>query len=259
MSTYEIAPGSILQRMYLKSRLRKLKMQGKRFLEVGAGTGYNSRILLEEGMKGIGLDLNPESCELNKQMNELYIGKKLYSVSNQNFFELGSEVKYDLIISCMVIEHLSDDDVLKYFEKCKSLLSTNGIIITLVPSAMKYWGIEDEIAGHFKRYSFDCFSKIANNSSLKINHIAGLTYPLSNILFSLSNYLVKKAEGHKADLAMEERTVKSSNRKVMFKTDYPMYFKLLLNEITLWPFYLLQILNSKNPDSMVIYAEIKNH
>jgi len=257
MPTYEIAPGSILQRMYLKSRLRKLQMQGKRFIEVGAGTGYNSRILLEEGMKGIGFDLNAESCELNKQMNELYIGKELYSVSNQNFFDLGIDSKFDLIISCMVIEHLSDEDVVKYFAKCKSLLHTNGVIITLVPSSMKYWGIEDEIAGHFKRYSFDCFRKIASKSSLKIHHIAGLTFPLSNILFSLSNYLVKKAEGHKASLTMEDRTVKSSNRKVLFKTDYPFYFKLLLNEITLWPFYLLQILNSKNPDSMVIYAEIK--
>lgn len=257
MRTYEIAPGSILQRMYLKQRLKALNLSGKRFLEVGAGTGYQSRILLEFGMKGKGLDLNDASCAANAEMNAEFILQKSYSVENTNFFELPETEKYDVIISCMVIEHLSDADVSRYFHTCKRLLNPGGIVITFVPSSMKYWGIEDEIAGHYKRYTYNCFEKIAQECDLKIQHMAGLTYPLSNMLFGLSNTLVKKAEGHKEELSMEDRTVLSSNRKVMFKTDYPWYFRLALNEITMLPFFTLQAANLKNNDAMVIYNEMK--
>lgn len=257
MKTYEIAPGSILQRMYLKNRIEKNLLRGKKFLEVGAGTGYQSRILLEAGMTGKGLDLNIESCKTNQELNASFISQGLYEVEHKNFFDENPNEKYDLILSCMVIEHLPDEDVFKYFEQCKKYLKAGGIIITLVPSCMKYWGIEDEVAGHFKRYQFSDFDKIGQQCQLKIHHMAGLTYPISNILFGLSNKLVNKAESHKKNLSMEERTVNSSSRKVLFKTDYPWYFKLALNSITLSPFYFLQNLNRKNPDAMVIYCELK--
>ena len=257
MKTTEIAPGSILQRMYLKSRLRKLKLKDGRFLEIGAGTGYISRILLKKGLKGIGLDLNIDSCEVNREINKDYISQGSYEVSNANFFELEEDDKFDLIISSMVIEHLDENQVQSYFNKCKSLLKTDGVIITLVPSSMKYWGIEDEIAGHYKRYSFDCFREISKAHDLKINKNVGLTYPLSNMVFRLSNFLVRRAESQKENLSMQEKTVKSSNRKVMYKTNFPIFFRLFLNEITLFPLHVLQKLFASNKNAMVIYNEMK--
>lgn len=257
MKTKEIAPGSVLQRMYLKERLRAMNQPSRRFLEVGAGTGYTSNILLNAGYSGVGFDLNTASCDVNREMNRTFVESGRYAVRNDDFLDLPLSEKFDLIISCMVIEHLSEADVEAYFKKCRELLAPDGSIITLVPAGMQFWGIEDEIAGHFKRYSFACFEKIAAQHRLSIQKNVGLTFPVSNLLLQLSNFLIRKSEAHKQQMSMQERTVLSSNRQVMFKSDFPAVFGLFLNEITMLPFHLLQKACSKSTKSMVIYCEMK--
>lgn len=256
MQTTEIAPGSILQRMYLKSRFKDWKIKGT-FLEIGSGTGYISKLFLENNLKGIGLDLNNESCKINTNLNNLYIEQQKYQVLNENFLQYDFQEKFDVIISCMVIEHMNEEDVHRYFTKATKLLNPNGVIVSLVPSSMKHWGIEDEIAGHFKRYTFECFNKISQKYSLRIIKNVGLTYPLSNFLLPLSNYLVNKSEKSKLVLNKQEQTVLSSNRKVFLKTNFPSFLRLVLNEYTMYPLYILQSIFRNNKNSLVIYSELQ--
>jgi hypothetical protein len=214
-------------------------------------------MFLENGMTGVGFDLNTGACDNNRTLNADYIKDKKYEIFNSDFFTSNLPVKFDMIISCMVLEHLNDEMVSDYFKICKSYLNKNGKIVILVPSSMKHWGIEDEIAGHFRRYSFSDFDSIAKSHQLKISNKAGLTHPISNWLLGLSNYLVKKNEGHKKDLTMQEQTVESGNRNVKFKTDFPSYFKLFFNTITLYPFHIFQKINSNNQNSLVMYCEFE--
>jgi SAM-dependent methyltransferase len=253
----EIAPGSILQRMYFKKRIRKASF--KTFCEIGAGNGVLSELLLKSGLQGRGYDLNESACRNNENRNKHFIGQGKYKVICGDFLSSPPEEKFDMIISAMVIEHLDDADVKKYFEVCKQHLNPGGRIIVFVPASQKYWGIEDEIAGHFRRYEFADFKIIASVHSLQINDLHGLTFPVSNILFSLSNYLVKTNEGGKRKLSMHEQTVLSGNRNVKFKTSFPFIFKLVLNEVVLYPFYILQRIFKKHPSSMVIYCEMSKN
>lgn len=250
----EIAPGSILQRMYFKNRLKKMKA-GK-FLEVGCGNGYLSEILLSRGWQGTSFDLGESACEKSRQRNAKFITEKKYSVVSGDFLTAEINEKSDLVISMMVIEHLAPENVERYFEKCKKIIKPEGKIAVFVPAGMKHWGVEDDIAGHFRRYEFADFYKLAEESGLVILDLSGLTYPVSNLLLGLSNRMVRKNEGHKKDLSLEERTIQSGDRSVKFKTSFPFYLKLLLNEMVLFPFHLLQIINKKNPGSMVIYCEM---
>ena len=55
----------------------------------------------------------------------------------------------------MVLEHLDEEDELRYFEKCEQDLKPGGFAILLVPASPAHWGVEDEIAGHYRRYTFD--------------------------------------------------------------------------------------------------------
>ncbi len=248
-----LAPGSILQRMYLKERLNSFNP--KTFCEIGSGNGILAKLFLSRGMKGVGYDLNAGACANNNELNLDSIASGNYNVYNENFLSSTSKNKYDLIISCMVIEHLDEETVNNYFEYCKNALSENGRILVLVPSSMRHWGIEDEIAGHFKRYEFEDFNTIAEKHNLQILNVAGLTYPISNWLLGLSNYVVKKNEGHKKNISMQEQTVESGNRKVKYKTDFPAYFGLIFNSLTLLPFHVLQKINKKNSNSLVMYCE----
>lgn len=251
-----LAPGNILQNLYIKGRIRSIKPAT--FCEIGSGNGHVSRILLEMGLTGKGYDLNESACENNAELNSKYIQEKKYSVSNGDFLAERSGEKYDFIFSCMVIEHLDDPTLEKYFQRCKEVLAPGGTIAVFVPANMSYWGIEDEIAGHFKRYTFKDFKDIAGRFNIDIRDMAGLTYPISNWLFKLSNKLVSKNEGYKSSLSMQEQTVLSGNRDIKFKTSFPWYTGVILNPVVMYPFHILQRMNRNNESSMVIYCEFKN-
>lgn len=251
-----LPPGNILQYLYLKERINSIKTNGlESFIEVGSGNGNVSKILLDKGLKGIGFDLNESACENNKERNGDYINKGVYKVFNEDFILNEQNFKVDIVISCMVIEHMPEDILNNYFLKCKEVLNKNGVIITLVPSSMKYWGIEDEIAGHIKRYEFENFHEISKRYDLSISNISGLTYPISNIVLGISNRLIKNNESSKLQLSQKEKTIYTGNRNVKYKTTFPKVFNLILNPFVLYPFHLLQKAFKSNKNNMVIYCE----
>jgi hypothetical protein len=43
----------------------------------------------------------------------------------------------------------------------------------------------------------------------------------------------------------------------MFKTDYPAWMRLLLNEVTMYPLHLLQKAMRGNPNALILYAEMR--
>ena len=157
----------------------------------------------------------------------------------------------------MVIEHLPEDILKPFINKCKDLLSEGGTITFLVPSSMKHWGIEDEIAGHIKRYEKEDFIDFKEKYNLDINNITGLTFPISNWLFQISNFLVKKSESSKLLLSQKEKTVYTGNRNVAYKTTFPIIFGIILNEIVLYPFHIIQKLFSNNKNCLVLYCELR--
>lgn len=252
---YLLTPGHILQLQYLKRRLKKQNHHS--FIEFGSGIGYVSHELLKLGLQGRAYDLNVEACERSSVENAVYIKKNQFQVCNADFLEAASKDKVDLIISVMVLEHLTDQELQSYFKKCRELLNPDGIVVNMVPASPAHWGVEDDIAGHLRRYTFASIRKLASDSSFEAIHVSGLTYPLSNCLLGLSNYLVKRSESQKLNLSKKEQTVSSGHRDVPFKTSFPKFIRYLVNPFTLFPFYFLQILNKNNPSSLVIYSEFK--
>lgn len=255
--TYDQAPGNVLQNMYLKRRLRKWAKQGMRFIEMGAGNGHMSSILLKAGLTGIGFDLSEKACANNSRRNEIYLSRQQYAVKNSNFLDYDGD-KVDVIVSSHVIEHLLEQDVDRFLEKSAAVLKPGGRIISIVPAGAKYWGIEDETSGHFRRYEYGDFQTFSERFHLTNTHLAGLTYPISNLLFGLSNSLIRKHEGWKTQLSMQERTELSSSgvKQVKYKTVFPYYFRYLVNETTMYPLHLLQLMSGRNPECMVIYSEL---
>lgn len=257
MKTREIAPGSLLQRLYIAERLRKHRNTVQEFYELGSGNGYNARLLLESGLTGMSIDMNESACEKNRMLNKSFIDANMYDVQCGDFFGYEPEHKADLLFSCMVVEHLPEELEAAYFEKAKQLVKPGGLLITMVPGSMKHWGIEDEIAGHRKRYTAADMQALANKHGLKLEHVAGLTYPVSNWLLPLSNRIIRKKEQHKLALSAQEQTVLSGNREVLFKTDYPWWMQVMLNDVTMYPFHLLQKAFRKNPNALILYSEMR--
>lgn len=135
------------------------------------------------------------------------------------------------------MEHLRDDLENKFMQLSSGLLSDNGLMIGLVPSSPAHWGIEDDIAGHCRRYTRDTLCKLMNSNGWYIRNLTGLTYPLSNILLPISNFLVRRAEESKLTMTDLEKTKASGIRDVQFKTYFPSVLSLLLNRHVLLPLH----------------------
>jgi SAM-dependent methyltransferase len=249
------APGTILQFLFIRDRLRKAMGTSKKFIDVGSGKGYLSELLLSLGHNGIGVDLNQSACIHNNLLNSNYISDGKYEVVN-TAFELIDNKDFDFLISSMVIEHLDEITLDKFMTKAKQVIKPNGRLIFLVPSNMDAWGIEDEIAGHVKRYSFSDIERMASKHNMNLEKRVGLNYPISNWLLSLSNRIVNSKEAEILNKSERDRTIYTGNRNIKYKTVYPTYLNLILNELVMYPFHILQNIFKNNEKSLVMYFEL---
>jgi SAM-dependent methyltransferase len=248
-----LPPGTILQFMYLEERLRRL--QAGSFVEAGVGRGHLSARLLTLGWQGAGYEMDRESAHAARAVNRDAIAAGRYRVIEGSWLDALPGPKVDLVLSSMVLEHLSEADELRYLRRCREVLAPDGTGILLVPGSPPDWGIEDETAGHYRRYTYARLDELLRSERWSVRHMAGLTYPLSNALLPLSNYLVRRHESHKRGLSMQERTAASGKREVPGKTRFPGFMGLALNEITMYPFHLLQKLCTRARRALVIYVE----
>lgn len=239
--------------MYLKERLLRLPV-GK-FIEVGPGSGEITRLLLEMGWTGRSYDLEEKTISALEERFAIDISQNRFMPVHESYLNIRTEEKVDLVISCMVMEHLDDRLEVEFMKKSAKILKASGLMIALVPASPEHWGIEDDIAGHCRRYTRSSVENLINSNGWKLKHIAGLTFPISNILLPVSNFLVNRSERQKLALSALERTKQSGRRSVKYKTHFPPLLGLLLNKYTLSPFHLLQKIFTDSTRSLVLFFE----
>jgi SAM-dependent methyltransferase len=244
--------------MYLRERLRQLPPG--RFIEIGPGSGEITRLLLERGWEGCSYDLESKTISSLRERFSKEIAEHRFTPINEDYLlspSLHDDEKVDLVISCMVMEHLEDDMQFSFMKISKACLKKGGVMIGLVPASPAHWGIEDDVAGHCRRYTKDSLQKLVTGTGWELLHIAGLTFPLSNILLPVSNFLVNRSERQKLSMSTLERTKQSGRRSVRYKTHFPLLLGLLLNEYTLFPLYLLQKMFTNSQHALVLFFEAR--
>ncbi|MBC7602565.1 MAG: methyltransferase domain-containing protein [Ramlibacter sp.] len=250
-----LPPGTLLQLMYLKERLRSVP--AGRFIEIGPGSGEITRLLLDHGWAGSSYDFESGTIDSLKQRFSPEISGGRFLPVNQDFLQATADevVKADLVISCMVMEHMDDQGQHAFMRKALQVLQPQGAMIGIVPGSPAHWGIEDDIAGHCRRYTRTAIKELVSDNGWKLKHVAGLTFPLSNFLLPLSNYLVNKAERAKLNLSLIDRTKASGRRQVAFKTHFPSLLGVVLNPVTMFPAFLIQKLFARSERALVLYFE----
>lgn len=251
-----LPPGTFLQLAYLRERIKLL--QPGRFVEIGPGSGEITELLLHEGWTGYAFEIDAEtSSRLQKRFAPNVMSGQL-TVVNLDFLTtpvLSRDKRVDVVISCMVMEHMDDAAESAYLLQAGRWLNEGGLLIGLVPASWAHWGIEDEIAGHCRRYTRNSIRTLMDCNGWWLKHIAGLSYPISNILLPISNFLVKRSESSKLNLSALERTKESGKRNVKFKTHFPAVLGVVLNRYTMLPFHLLQKVFSGSSNALVLYFE----
>lgn len=213
---------------------------GKRFLDVGCGGGAISKLLCDAGMEGVGVDFSERAVEVARQTLQPQIQAGRYSLYNSDVFDLSEDMtKVDMALSFMVMEHVEHD--VDFLRSLMRFTRSGGNVVVGVPGRRDHWSFEDETVGHLRRYDKEDLERVLRQAGLKDIEVWSVAVPVANILFKLGDWLVKRSgEARKVGQSQREQTETSGIREIPWKTVFPSWLRLFLNNYTLWPLFVVQ-------------------
>jgi len=99
-------------------------IKGKKILDVGLGTGYYTRFLIEHN-KVKGVDRNPHLCRLPVEV---------YEGDATELGRLVNDEKFDVVFSTWMTEYLSPEQLSLFFKEAKKVLNDRGQLMTTIVS-----------------------------------------------------------------------------------------------------------------------------
>ena len=229
-------PGSICQNAAIRELIDIRRP--RRFVEVGVGGGSVARMLCRAGWHGCGLDSSPAALERARQFLAPWISDgrfQLHQAEGSGF--AADACTADVVISMMVLEHQEQDRA--FLGQLLRLARSGGTAIIGVPARMDKWSLEDDTVGHYRRYERRQLEDLLAASGLRQVLVRSVAVPTANALFWASTRQVKR-HARLAPAAKPEQTAISGIREIPFKTVFPAWCRLLLNDYTMWPLCQLQ-------------------
>jgi SAM-dependent methyltransferase len=225
-------PGTLCQNQAVLELVRALR--ARTFCEVGVGTGSLSLALCRIGLRGVGIELSSPAAAVARQR----LPGDFHLIEGDFLSMPPPDEEFDVALSMMVMEHIEDDAA--FARRLASLVGPGGTVILGVPARRDRWGVEDEAAGHLRRYERGDLGRVMAAGGLHDVVIRSVSVPAANITFHLSNLLVRSAWSRRQSLSQQERTELSGLHDVPFKTMFPVAFKLVLNPVAMYPLFVLQ-------------------
>jgi len=146
------------------------------FLDVGCGTGKLAEELQKYG-KVIAIDKSEEAIKFCKQRG---IDAEESSIEDYN-----PGKQFDCIIALDILEHCQNDKMV--INKIYDLLKAGGVVIVFVPALKCFWGKQDIISHHFRRYSYKELRDKFKNAGFKT-----LAQSYFNFFLSLPIFFIRK-------------------------------------------------------------------
>lgn len=144
---------------------------GRRVIEVGAGTGLFSELLLNESLESLSL-VEPSvdmHAILEERIRNLTPGAKT-NTYNALFSEVATQIrethKPDSIVYVNVLEHIPDD--VAELQLAHNTLDAGGRVFIFVPALQSLLGSFDKQIGHFRRYRLRQLEELCKTAGFKI-------------------------------------------------------------------------------------------
>jgi len=133
-----------------------------KLLDFGSGSGIFVEELQRAGFDAHGVDISDEAVRFGALQ-----GIKNLSVIDSHKINFPDNT-FDVVLSMDVLEHLEDEEwALKEIER---ILKPNGIFVVMVPAYMFLWGVQDEVAHHYRRYTKGSLLKVVKDKT-KLNTV----------------------------------------------------------------------------------------
>jgi SAM-dependent methyltransferase len=148
--------------------------EGDRILDVGAGSGFFTKYLLEHSSASTGICVDrgyPRDWE------EAWFGKPLL------FRRSCDSVEADLVLFMDVLEHVDDDAA--FLSEYVAKAAAGARFLVTVPAFQWLWSSHDVFLEHRRRYHIRQLEKTVTNAGLRIvrcSYYFGLVLPLAAIV-----------------------------------------------------------------------------
>lgn len=177
---------------------------GSPFFDIGGGNGFVTQHLQKEGVESVLLEPGEAGVNyaLKRGIKNVVCatledsGMKKQSMPSVGLFD--------------VIEHIEND--ISFLQNIHEYLVPEGHVFISVPAYKMLWSHEDELAGHYKRYTLENLGNILINAGFKISF---QTYffsilPIPIFLFrTMPDKIIKRDK----DLSSEKYKTEHSERK----------------------------------------------
>jgi 2-polyprenyl-3-methyl-5-hydroxy-6-metoxy-1,4-benzoquinol methylase len=217
-SGFDVTEENATKSFWVSSRLRLFtsllktalkKSGGKRFFEIGCGTGDLVRNIANDG-------------RFDVTGSEIYIKGLTYAkakVPGVEFVQFDAsqgiiDGSYNVIAAFDVLEHIEEDE--KTMENIYSMLAPNGRFVLSVPQYMFLWSNLDDIVKHKRRYSRNEMLMKLKKCGFEVEKATSFVFVLFPLMI-LSRILDRSSGAPlQDDCALEKRTRFSSLSNTVF-------------------------------------------
>jgi len=171
-------------RQALMLKLLQPALPQGRILDAGAGDGTLSRKLAGLGYSVLALDASADCIALLAQTLEAFPYRERVELKHGTLEKSGlPEQSFDGITAGEVLEHFQDDQSL--VREFHRLLKPGGVCVVTVPADPDKWDLNDEWAGHFRRYRARDLERLFAGAGFQAELIHYWGWPLGYLFHKL--------------------------------------------------------------------------
>lgn len=226
-------PRFLLRQNALKLLLKNEYIYEKNSLEIGFGAGEILKLMANKGALVTGFDFSKEAIETAKTRLSTHEYREKISITNDETSLQNNY--YDYVLAFEVLEHIEDDE--SAFDKWLKYLKPGGSLIISVPAHMSKWCKNDVWAGHIRRYEKHQLLSLCKGKNITVNQLWNYGFPLTIALDKLLNNNRKGIPLHQTTNSEQKIEL---TKKSGIERENKFIYRVLSNDMTLYPFYLLQ-------------------
>lgn len=182
------------------------------FMDIGCGIGDLSQYLAEKGWDGAAVDISDSALEVARQRLAKF---PQITVEKYSLFD-GRDETFNSLFLWDVVEHLENDSLA--LERVEALTRPGGLVLISVPSNPREWRWDDELVGHYRRYTVPEMRSKLQAAGLTPLEFWDFTYPVFWIMRRAYTRLLSMPDTDletKEDRTQESTTLRAWNIPVI--------------------------------------------